>query len=345
MGAEAIATRMSVLTRALPTRVLLVDDDARELESIADRLTNAGFEVTRAADGAEALRLLDRVWYPIVLTDSEMPAMDGVALAESIRARGIDTFIILLTTREAGADYARGQAAGIDDYVAKEAADAELFARINAGFNTLALRRSLKEAQEALDKSVSVDVESGAFSPRETLARLQSEIRRAERYGRPLTVITVGLRAQDRTLAVEHVREIVQALGRVIRAHVDWIGRLQSDSEAVFGIVLPEANITDGPAIKERLANTAARFLQSHPGITATFGLTALTRGVSAGEGVEPAQMIQVAERCRSCNGRVGTEQLEAVRQSITGHVAIACRHGYAVGSDCPLQSRERARA
>ena len=58
MQADAIATRMSVLTRALPTRILLVDDDELELELLAERLATAGFEVQQAQNGAEALRLL-----------------------------------------------------------------------------------------------------------------------------------------------------------------------------------------------------------------------------------------------------------------------------------------------
>ncbi len=342
MGADAMATRMSVLTRALPTRILLVDDDELELELMADRLTTAGFEVLQATDGAEALRVLEQRWCPIVITDWQMPVMDGLVLCETIRDRGVDTYLIMLTTRESGADFERGYASGIDDYLTKSVPDAELFARINAGFNTLALRRSLKEAQAALEQSVSVDVESGAFTPRETHARLHSEIRRAERYGRPLTMITVGIRDRERALTVELVREVAQTLARVIRAHVDWVGRVQSDSEVVFSVVLPEASISDGPAIKERLLNALASFSGVEPSISVTFGLAALERGAPMGEGVEPAVMLAVAEHCRACDGRIGAEQLEAVKQSVTGHVAIACRHGYAVGTDCPLRARER---
>ena len=60
MKADAIATRMSVLGRALPSRVLLVDDDELELELMADRLEAAGFEVACAYHGEAALQLIDR---------------------------------------------------------------------------------------------------------------------------------------------------------------------------------------------------------------------------------------------------------------------------------------------
>ena len=144
MKAERIATRMSVLGRALPSRVLLVDDDELELELMADRLSAAGFEVARAANGAAAMELIEQQWYPLVITDWLMPVMDGIAFTEALRGRGAtDTYIIMLTMREASVDYERGYVAGVDDYLSKRVPDAELFARITAAFNKLALRRSL----------------------------------------------------------------------------------------------------------------------------------------------------------------------------------------------------------
>ena len=168
MKADAIATRMSVLGRALPSRVLLVDDDELELELMADRLAAAGFEVARAANGEAALQLIEQQWYPLVITDWLMPVMDGIAFTEALRGRGAtDTYIIMLTMREASVDYERGYVAGVDDYLSKRVPDAELFARITAAFNTLALRRSLKEAQAALEQAAAIDTESGAFALRE----------------------------------------------------------------------------------------------------------------------------------------------------------------------------------
>src|SRR5919107_938422 len=115
MKAERMATRMSVLGRALPSRVLLVDDDELELELMADRLAAAGFEVARASNGEEALCAIEQQWYPLVITDWLMPVMDGIAFTEALRARGItDTYILMLTMREASVDYERGYVAGVD---------------------------------------------------------------------------------------------------------------------------------------------------------------------------------------------------------------------------------------
>ena len=344
MKADAIATRMSVLTRALPMRILLVDDDELELEAMADRIASAGFEVKQASNGEEALRLLEQQWFPIVITDWKMPVMDGLTFSESLRGRGEqDTYIIMLTMHEANLDYERAYASGVDDYLTKKVPDVELFARINAAFNTLALRRSLKEAQDALEGSASIDAESGVFSPRELRARLHAEICRAQRYGRQLSIITVGARAQEGALSPAITRAVAQTLTSVVRAHIDWVGRMNPEGGLTFAVVLPEAGIADGPAIKERILAALRRYMQAESlNLTFTFGVGALERHGPGGASVEAAVLLDVAEQCRLCSGRVGLEQLTAVKQSVAGHVAIPCRHGYAVASECPLQARGR---
>jgi len=113
---------------AAPVRrgtVLVVDDalTIRELErSILER---AGFEVCTAADGLQALdRLVERS-FDLVLTDVEMPGMDGLALTEAIRANpsSANLPVILLTTRASDDDRRRGLEAGADGYIVKSAFD------------------------------------------------------------------------------------------------------------------------------------------------------------------------------------------------------------------------------
>ena len=340
MKADAIATRMSVLTRALPLRILLVDDDELELELLADRLGDAGFEVKQASNGQQALEALRDRWYPLVITDWQMPVMDGLQFSEALRARGEqDTYIIMLTMRDSNLDFERGYASGVDDYLTKKVPDAELFARINAAFNTLALRRSLKQAQDALDNTSTIDPATGLLSVRELRSRLHSEVLRAQRYGRQLTVLTIGAKRTDASsVPADVMRGVAQVLSMAVRAHVDWVARLGEGDEATFAVVLPEANVGDGPAIKNRLFAALNRFAQAE-NLTLSFtsGLVALERHGPGGPSVEASVLLNVAEHCRSCSGRVGMEQLIAVKQSVAGHVAIPCRQGYAVASECPL--------
>ncbi len=347
MKAGVMATRLSVLTRALPSRILVVDDDAQDRELLTRRLTAAGFEVQHASNGQEALDLLAGQWCPLVITDWHMPVMDGLALTQALRQRGAeDTYIIMLTMRDASTDFEQGYVAGVDDYLTKKVSDPELFARIHAAFNTLALRRSLREAQEAvMEQSVSIDVESGTFSPAELQTRLLSEIRRGQRYGRQLSVITLGVRV-DGAPAGESIpdaavlKNVVQAIDGTVRAHVDWIGRMESPIGAAFAVVLPEAGITEAPLIKDRMMVGLRRYASSAPvRLAFSYGVAALERDGSDGAPVEPADMLDVAEHCRRCPGHSGNEQLAAVQRSVATHAGLGCRHGYVVDSECVLKS------
>jgi sigma-B regulation protein RsbU (phosphoserine phosphatase) len=116
MSAGVMATRLSVLSRALPSRILVVDDEEDARELITARLTTGGFEVRSARDGQEALDILAHEWYPLVITDWQMPVMDGVTLTKALRARSTeDIYIIMLTMRDASADFEQGYLAGVDD--------------------------------------------------------------------------------------------------------------------------------------------------------------------------------------------------------------------------------------
>jgi PleD family two-component response regulator len=346
MSIEAMATRMSVLTRALPMRILLVDDDDLELALMADRIGSAGFEVAIAMHGEEALELLGRQWFPLVITDWQMPVMDGIAFTEALRARGIDdTYVIMLTMREGSMDYERGYLAGVDDYLTKRLPDAELFARIHAAFNTLALRRSLKETQQALATASPVDAGTGAFTRSELLSKLESELRRAQRYGRMLSVLTIGVRVSgsDAEPSAAALKAVVQALQKTIRTHVDWIARLDDNAQApAFAIVLPEAPPAEGPKIKERVRAALAAIPVGDSLLEFEYGLVSLDRSAGEGKKVDAADLLAVAEQCRVCTGHAGAAQLSTVQLSVAAGVTIACRHGYAVDSHCTLKA-ERA--
>jgi diguanylate cyclase (GGDEF)-like protein len=127
------------------TTILVVQDAASPLSPVGDGLESRGFNVVRSANAQDALALMVEKRFPVLLTDSQMPGMDGLELTRRVRSRGMDdAYIIMLTTSDAGLDYERGYAAGVDDYLTQQPTDVELHARIHAAVNTAALRRELK---------------------------------------------------------------------------------------------------------------------------------------------------------------------------------------------------------
>jgi two-component system chemotaxis sensor kinase CheA len=106
-------------------RLLVVDDSAtiRALEKSI--LEAAGYDVAVAADGQEAWQLLLETGADLVVSDVEMPRMDGFTLTETIRAsrQFRDLPVVLVTAMESEADKARGLAVGANAYRLKSAFD------------------------------------------------------------------------------------------------------------------------------------------------------------------------------------------------------------------------------
>jgi len=81
-------------------RILLADDDAHIVRVMSIWLERHGYDLVTASNGAEALEVLDRGGIDLIVSDMNMPVMDGVAMARAIRDRGeVDVPILLLTAR------------------------------------------------------------------------------------------------------------------------------------------------------------------------------------------------------------------------------------------------------
>lgn len=112
--------------------ILVVDDEIALAEMICDALRLAGHETSMAADGFAALNAVRENRPDLIITDVNMPRVDGFELLERLRGSGVDTPAIVLTARQDKGDVAKGFRAGADDYVTKPFGLEELILRTNA---------------------------------------------------------------------------------------------------------------------------------------------------------------------------------------------------------------------
>ena len=116
--------------------MLVVDDDRAVRESLRRSLEFNGYDVSLAADGAEALAGLSAggaAGSPdVVVMDVMMPRLDGIETTRALRKAGHDVPILVLTARDAVGDRVEGLDAGADDYLTKPFALQELLARLRA---------------------------------------------------------------------------------------------------------------------------------------------------------------------------------------------------------------------
>ena len=113
-------------------RILVVDDEDVLREMLGDALRLSGFEVLEAADGSKALSVLQGGKVDLIISDVNMPGMDGYEMLSHLRAQGDETPAIMLTARRERADVTKGLKLGADDYVTKPFGLEELILRVNA---------------------------------------------------------------------------------------------------------------------------------------------------------------------------------------------------------------------
>lgn len=111
-------------------RLLIAEDDRQTALTLAKRLREEHYAVDVCHDGLEAWECLCAVPYDVAVLDIMMPGLNGLALVERMRAKGMHVPVLLLTARDAVSDRVQGLNAGADDYLVKPFAYDELSARL-----------------------------------------------------------------------------------------------------------------------------------------------------------------------------------------------------------------------
>jgi CheY-like chemotaxis protein len=104
---------------ALNRKILVVDDDPVVGKSFNRVLSNKGYAVITAENASEALRKMETADYDVVFTDIRMPGMDGVELAEKVKARHPWTPVVIITGYGTANNEARAKAAGVTAFLRK----------------------------------------------------------------------------------------------------------------------------------------------------------------------------------------------------------------------------------
>ena len=113
-------------------RILVVEDDKNARRLMSAVLTRYGYEPVCAADGVEALEILDHKHVDLVILDVMMPRMDGYEFTNTLRMAGNTLPILMVTARETQDDKKRGFIIGADDYMVKPVDEEEMILRIAA---------------------------------------------------------------------------------------------------------------------------------------------------------------------------------------------------------------------
>ena len=126
-------------------RILYVEDEQFLAEAVIHMLKKSKIDVDWAADGEEGLELALNPHYDCIVLDIMLPHLSGLEILETIRGRGIQTPVIMLSALNEVEDKIKGLDTGADDYLAKPFKTAELIARIGAITRRPALKTNTEE--------------------------------------------------------------------------------------------------------------------------------------------------------------------------------------------------------
>jgi two-component system cell cycle response regulator len=239
-------------------RVLVVDDDDVTRQCLSALLKRERFDVELASSGEEALRVMSTGHFDIVLTDWQMPNMDGLALCRHVRRefKEDDIYMLLLTIRDTEEDRLAGIAAGADDYVIKGGPINEVVERLNAGRSiTHAVSEfTLGDPEYRLSLT---DPLTNVPNVRFFTKQLSREIELARRKRHALAVLSCRIdefehanHSYGYAAGDEALRAFVADSRHCLRKRTGWLARVGEDQ---FMIVLPETRFKRAERLAQKL--------------------------------------------------------------------------------------------
>lgn len=236
-------------------KILAVDDDASYLRRIQLVLRRAGFEVTTATNGPDALaRIREERDIDLLLVDFRMPVMDGIETVQRIREE-MDLpalYAILLTATDGTETRLRAFDSGLDDFLSKTAPDTEIVAKLRSAARRLEMERRLHLVCEELQTLALTDELTGIANRR----ALFREGEQVLREGRRLSVVLFDLnrfKAINDTWGHLTGDRILADVAATFKAHTrygDLIARYGGDE---FVLLLPDTDLEEARSIADRL--------------------------------------------------------------------------------------------
>lgn len=242
-----------------PRRILVVDDEPDIGELLSDALSHCGYEVCWVDSGEAALRALYSFAPDLILLDVSLPEINGLELLELLRRQEKYVACIFVSGKGFSDDIVKGLDGGADDYIVKPFDMPELLARVRSQLRIKDLNDSLSKANHQLLQLIDIDDLTGLFNMRSLFQKLDSEIVRAERFGRNVCVIMMDM---DHFKQVNDKHDhlfgsfVLSQVGALIKDNirrVDFAARYGGDE---FLIVLTESHLEGAKIFAERLRKT-----------------------------------------------------------------------------------------
>jgi len=289
-------------------QVMVVDDDVNVRDFLSNLLNHLGIDCIACADGSSALAEFDQHCPRLIISDWEMPGMDGLELCRCVRARNpnIHVHFIMLTIHSAEEQLEKAFSAGIDDFMPKPFTKADLMTRLRVGKRALALHDELRHqnhgSQQLNEKLIGLndrlqtlaitDDLTGLYNRRHAMHRLEEHWALCDRYQRPIAVIALDIdhfkRVNDslgHSAGDAVLKGIAQVLRRCVRS-TDIVCRVGGEE---FLVILPSQTLHEADMCAQRCRQEVNAYALDWEG-------KSVRVTISAGIAVRRPGMQQIAE-------------------------------------------------
>jgi len=271
------------------------------VDTLAQMVTDCGYEPLTARTWADALMLFRRGQPDIALLDVMMPTIDGYKLARMIKGEAEQFVPIILITGLGDLESKRrGMAAGADDFLSKPVAPLELEVRLNAMLRIKRLTDEIALANRKLAELATTDSLTGLLNRRAIYEHLDREFHRSQRYGNPFAVLLLDIdhfkQVNDNHghAVGDRVLEMVGGILRETVRQTDFVSRYGGEE---FLVLAPETPRVNAMVLAERVrarVESTSRAADALPTVTVSIGL-AVSDQVDVRQCEELVQLADVA--------------------------------------------------
>ena len=302
-------------------KILIVDDSKTICHILSDMMSSLGYENKIATDGFQALKMLNENGFSVVISDIEMPGIDGLTLIKKIKEHSPEIDVISITGFGTKYSYSEVIKTGASDFIIKPFGIDEISAKLNRIFRERSIKVELEEKNaELLKLSINDDL-TGLYNRRHFYNQLEKEIIRARRQNRSLFLIMLDIDdfknfndAYGHLVGDKALKAVGWAINKSIRSNVDEGFRYGGDE---FTIIVPEANQQQIIKIVERIQEACKEV--EPQAVTVSVGLVPL------GESHDVESFVNCADR--------------AMYQAKNSPLKKIVMYGDSVGEKIPVRS------
>jgi diguanylate cyclase (GGDEF)-like protein len=238
--------------------VLIVDDDLSVRNTMQQYITNAGFSSLTAATAEEALELVEKKDFAVVITDIRLPGLGGLELTKVIKKKnGAD--VIVVTGYSDDYSYEEAINTGASDFVIKPVRLEELLLRLKRVLKERQLSTERTRMMEKLQKLATTDGLTKLYNSRSFYSQLELEVDRYNRYRHPVSLLLLDIdnfkEFNDTFGHLEGDKALVR-FSQIIKSCLRTNDSAYRYGGEEFTVILPETNGDEAKTVAQRIRSS-----------------------------------------------------------------------------------------